>query len=62
MPITPIMEAAAGAGVTVSSALTEAKSIFDTILSIATSNLIFMIPIGIGLLGGGVCLFKRLKK
>lgn len=62
MPITPIMEAAAGAGVTVSSALTEAKSIFDTILSIATSNLIFMIPIGIGLLGGGVGLFKRLKK
>lgn len=62
MPITPIMEAVAGAGVTVSSALTEAKSIFDTILSIATSNLIFMIPIGIGLLGGGVGLFKRLKK
>lgn len=58
----PILEAAAGAGVTVSSALTEAKSIFDTILSIATSNLIFMIPIGIGLLGGGVGLFKRLKK
>lgn len=57
----PIMEAAAGAGVTVSSALTEAKSIFDTIVSIATSNLIFMIPIAVGLLGGGIGLFKRLK-
>lgn len=53
----PLMEA-----VTLTSALSEATNIFNSIVELVTSNLIFMIPVALGLLGGGIGMFRRLKR
>lgn len=50
-----------GEVISVSQAITEVITIFGQIVDIVQSNIIFMIPIGVGLLGAGIGLFSRLR-
>ena len=55
-------EGAANATVTISSCLQDVGTCFTTALNMISENPIALVFIGFGLVGGGIALFRKLRK
>ncbi len=57
-----LMVAAAGEGMSISNVLSGVSDVISTVVSCITSNPIILVFIGMGVVGAGVALFRKLMR